>query len=86
MRNVISALVALTLALAPASVLACAMEFEMPPMEDENDALLIALMEEIDLQLQEPEVNLIDLNEAKAAEADASVDAHVKIATPPAKS
>lgn len=50
-----AALLALALTLAPASVFACAMEFEIPEeieAQPNDDALLVALMEEIDSALE----------------------------------
>jgi hypothetical protein len=86
MRAYASALVALTLALAPATVLACGMEFDFP-MEDENDALLVALMEEIDEQLEEPApVDKLQGNAIKSAEIEVVLAAETEPASDPDQS
>ena len=86
MRAFASALIALTLALAPATVLACGMEFDFQ-IEDENDALLVALMEEIDEQLEEPApVDKVQENAIKSAEVEIVLAAETEPAPEPDQS
>ena len=84
MRAFASALIALTLVLAPATVLACAMEFDIP-IDDENDALLVALMEEIDAQLEEPapvETDKLEYNALKQSEVEVVLAAETQVTEP----
>lgn len=76
MRTFLATLAALTLALLPATVLACAMEFDFPLSEDENDPSLVALMADIDARLAEPiaVASKQDLNVQKAQEVLARTD------------
>ncbi len=60
------------------------MEFDFP-VEDENDALLVALMEEIDAQLEESpaEAEKLQENSLKNAEVEVVLAAETESATEP---
>jgi len=60
------------------------MEFDFP-VEDENDALLVALMEEIDAQLEEQpgQAEKLEFNALKNAEIEVVLAAEVKPSTEP---